>query len=147
MNVIVNPSFEEGNYNGCRIFTYFFEGGGASIINDPAFVSDGQYALKFQANGRRLVDYCAQDISLPPGSYTLSADVVPSIGTIATLGVNFNNGSPGATAQSPISQRARLSVNFTVTDGGIPITIYAVGNQSRYIRSNFVVDNFTLVRR
>lgn len=147
MNVIVNPSFEEGNYSGWRIFTYFFEGGGASIVNDPTVVSDGQYALKFQANGRRLVDYCAQDISLPPGSYTLSADVVPSIGTIATLGVNFNNGAPGVTAASPASTRARLSVNFTITDGGIPITIYAVGNQNRYIRSNFVVDNFTLVRR
>lgn len=145
--MIVNPSFEEGNYSGWRIFTYFFEGGGASIVNDSTLVSDGQYALKFQANGRRLVDYCAQDLSLPPGSYTLSADVVPSIGTIATLGVNFNNGSPGATSATPAGTRTRLSVNFTVNDGGIPITIYAVGNQSRYIRSNFVVDNFTLVRR
>jgi len=93
------------------------------------------------------VDSCAQDISLPPGTYTLSADVVPSIGTIATLGVNFNNGAPGVTSSSPSGQRAHLTVNFTVTDGSTPITIFAVGNQSRYIRSNFVVDNFTLVRR
>lgn len=110
-------------------------------------VSDGQYALKFQANGRRLADYCAQDLSLPPGNYTLSANVIPSIGTIATLGVNFNNGAPGASTASPAGQAVRLSLNFTVTDGSIPITIFAVGNQNKYIRSNFVVDNFTLVRR
>ena len=145
--MIVNPSFEEGNTSGWRIFTYYFEGGGASIVNDPTVVSDGQYALKFQANGRRLVDNCAQDISLPPGNYTLSADVVPSIGTIATLGVNFNNGAPGVPAASPSGQKAHLSVNFTVTNGSIPITIFAVGNQSRYIRSHFYVDNFTLLRR
>jgi len=147
LNVIVNPSFETGDTNGWRIFTYYFEGGGASMVTDSTLVTDGQYALKFQANGRRLVDYCAQDISLPPGLYTLSADVVPSIGTVATLGVNFNNGAPGATAASPSGQKAHLSVSFTVSDGSIPITIYAVGNQSRYIRSNFVVDNFTLIKR
>ena len=147
VNVIVNPSFETGDYSGWRVFTIFFEGGGASIVNDPALATDGQYALKFQANGRRLQDYCAQDIMLPPGNYTLSADVIPSIGTTATLGVNFNNGAPGATSASPSGQRARLNVNFTVTDSSIPLTIFAVGNQSRYIRSNFVVDNFTLVRR
>lgn len=129
------------------MFTYYFEGGGASIVTDATVVSDGQYALKFQANGRRLADYCAQDLTLSPGNYTLSADVVPSIGTIATLGVSFNTGAPGVTAQSPASTRMRLNVNFTVTNGGVPVTIYAVGNQNRYVRSNFVVDNFTLVRR
>ncbi len=41
----------------------------------------------------------------------------------------------------------RLNVNFTVTDSSRPLTIFAVGNQNRYVRSNFVVDNFTLVRR
>lgn len=117
------------------------------MVNDSVQVTDGQYALRFQANGRRLADYCAQDLTLPPGSYTLSADVIPSIGTIATLGVNFNNGAPGITAASPAGQRVRLSVNFTVTNSSIPITIYAVGNQNRYVRSNFVVDNFTLVRQ
>lgn len=147
VNAIVNPSFEEGNWNGWRIFTYYFEGGGASIVTDSSLVTDGQYALKFQANGRRLVDYCAQDLTLPPGNYTLSADVVPSIGTVATLGVNFNNGSPGVSAASPAGQKIRLSINFTVTSSALPITIFAVGNQSRYIRSNFVVDNFTLFRR
>lgn len=147
LNVIVNPSFETGDYSGWRVYTYFIEGGGAIMVTDPDLVTNGQYALRFQANGRRLVDYCAQDISLPPGNYTLAADVVPSIGTIATLGVNFNNGAPGATAASPAGQRAHLSVNFTVTDSSIPITIFAVGNQSKYIRSNFVVDNFTMVRR
>jgi len=145
--VIVNPSFEEGNWDGWRIFTYYFEGGGASITTDSALVTDGQYALRFQANGRRLVDYCAQDLTLQPGNYTLSADVFPSIGTIVTLGVNFNNGSPGVSAPSPSGQAVRLSVNFTVTSSAIPVTIFTVGNQSRYIRSHFVVDNFTLVRR
>lgn len=147
VNVIVNPSFETGDYSGWRVFTFFIEGGGASIVTDPELVSDGQHALKFQANGRRLADYCAQDITLPPGDYTLSADVVPSYGTIATLGVNFNNGAPGVSATSPISTRTKLSVNFSITDGSHAITIFAVGNQNRYIRSNFIVDNFRLVRR
>jgi sugar lactone lactonase YvrE len=147
VNVIVNPSFETGDYSGWRVYTYFIEGGGALLVNDPYLVTDGQYALKFQANGRRLVDSCAQDISLSPGDYTLTADVVPSYGTIATLAVNFNNGAPGVSAATPISQRMTLRVNFTVTDASRPITILAVGNQNRYIRSNFAVDNFRLFRR
>ena len=117
------------------------------MVTDTALVTDGQYSLRFQANGRRLQDNCAQDITLPPGNYTLSADVIPSIGTIASLGINFNNGAPGITSQSPAGQAAHLTVNFTVTDGSIPVTIFAVGNQNKYIRSNFVVDNFRLVRR
>jgi sugar lactone lactonase YvrE len=147
VDAIVNPSFETGNYSGWRVFTFFIEGGGALMVTDPELVSDGQYALKFQANGRRLVDYCAQDITLPPGNYTLSCDVVPSYGTIATLGVNFNNGATGVSSSSPQSQRTRLSVDFSIADGSRPITIFAVGNQNRYVRSNFVVDNFRLLRR
>jgi len=144
--VIVNPSFETGDYSGWRVYTYFIEGGGALMVTDPTLVTDGQYALKFQANGRRLVDYCAQDLALPPGDYTLTADVAPSYGSIATLGVNFNNGGPGVSSATPSGQRMTLRVNFTITDGH-PITIFAVGNQNRYIRSNFVVDNFRLFRR
>jgi sugar lactone lactonase YvrE len=147
LNVIVNPSFETGDTSGWRIFTFYIEGGGAYVINDPQYVTDGQRALKFQANGRRLADSCSQDLLLEPGDYTLSCDVFPGYGTIATLGVNFNNGAPGVTATSPQSQRAHLVVNFTITDGSIPITIFAVGNQSRYVRSNYYVDNFVLVRR
>lgn len=147
LNVIVNPSFETGDTFGWRIFTYAIEGGGALMVTDPQYITDGQYALKFQANGRRLVDSCAQDISLPPGNYTLSCDVWPSIGTVATLGVNFNNGTPGASVASPSGQRAHLVLNFTVTDGNRPLTIFAVGNQNRYIRSNFIVDNFVLVKQ
>jgi hypothetical protein len=147
LEVIVNPSFETGTTAGWRLFTYYIEGGGALMVTDPALITDGQYALKFQANGRRLVDSCAQDITLPPGNYSLSCEVFPSYGTVATLGVNFNNGAPGVTAASPSGQPAQLTVNFTVSDGTRPITIFAVGNQNRYIRSNFVVDNFVLVRR
>lgn len=117
------------------------------MITDPQFITNGQYALKLQANGRRLADSCSQDLTLPPGNYSLSCDVFPSYGTIATLGVNFNNNTPGMSAASPQSQPAHLVVNFTVTDGSPPITIFAVGNQSRYIRSNFIVDNFVLVRQ
>ncbi len=117
------------------------------MVTDPSFVTDGEYALRFQANGRRLVDYCAQDIVLPPGDYTLTADVVPSYGTIATLGVSFNNGAPGVSAATPSGQRMMLRVNFTVTEANRPLTIFAVGNQNRYIRSHFVVDNFRLFRR
>jgi sugar lactone lactonase YvrE len=147
INVIVNPSFETGDYSGWRVFTYFFEGGGALMVNDPTLVTDGQYALKFQANGRRLADSCAQDLSLPPGDYTITADVIPSVGTIATLAVNFNDGSPGVSSATPAGQSMTLRVDFTVTDGSHPITILAVGNQNRYIRSNFVVDNFRIFRR
>lgn len=117
------------------------------MVTDPTLVTNGQYALKFQANGRRLVDSCSQDITLPPGDYTLMADLIPSYGAIATLAVNFNNGAPGVSSATPSGQPATLRVNFTVTDGTRPITILAVGNQSRYIRSNFVVDNFRLFRR
>jgi hypothetical protein len=147
LNVIVNPSFETGDTSGWRLFTFYIEGGGASMVTDPQFVADGQYALKFQANGRRLADSCAQDLTLEPGNYTLSCDVFPGYGTIASLGVNFNNGAPGVTATSPQSQRAHLVVSFTVTDGSVPITIFAVGNQNRYVRSNYTVDNFVLVKR
>lgn len=146
--MIVNPSFETGDYSGWRVFTYFFEGGGALMVTDPTLVTDGQYALRFQANGRRLVDSCAQDITLAPGDYTLTADVVPSYGTIVTLGVNFNNGAPGVSAATPSGQAMTpLRVKFKITDGSHPITIFAVGNQNRYIRSNFVVDNFRLFQR
>ncbi len=147
LNVIVNPSFETGDTSGWRLFTFYIEGGGASVIADPQFITEGQHALKFQANGRRLADSCAQDLSLPPGNYSLSCDVFPGYGTIATLGVNFNTGAPGITATSPQSQSAHLVVNFTVTDDSVPITIYAVGNQNRYVRSNYYVDNFVLIRR
>jgi sugar lactone lactonase YvrE len=147
INVIVNPSFETGDYSGWRVYTYFIEAGGALMVNDPSIVTDGQYALMFQANGRRLLDSCAQDISLSPGDYTLMADVVPSYGTIATLSVNFNNGAPVVSAATPTSQRMTLRVNFTVTDASRPITILAAGSQNRYIRSNFAVDNFRLFRR
>ncbi len=147
MNVIVNPSFETGDYSGWRVFTYFIEGGGASIVTDPELVSNGTHALKFQANGRRLVDYCAQELTLPAGSYRLTCDVVPSIGTVATLGVNFNDGSTGVSASSAPGTRANLSIEFTVRDASRPVTIYAVGNQNRYIRSNFVVDNFRMYQK
>lgn len=147
LHVVVNPSFEAGDTFGWRLITYAIEGGGALMVTDPQYLTDGQFALKFQANGRRLVDSCAQDISLPPGNYTLSCDVLPSIGTVATLGVNFNNGAPGASVASPSGQRAHLVLNFTVTDGNRPLTIFAVGNQNRYIRSNFIVDNFVLVKQ
>lgn len=147
LDVIVNPSFETGSTAGWRLYTYYIEGGGALMVTDPALITHGQYALKFQANGRRLVDSCAQDLTLPPGNYTLSCDVIPSYGTIATLGVNFNNGAPGVSAASPSGQPAHLVVNFTVSDGTRPLTIFAVGNQNRYIRSNYVVDNFRLVRQ
>jgi sugar lactone lactonase YvrE len=147
INAIINPSFETGDYSGWRVFTYFIEGGGASIVTDPELVSDGTHALKFQANGRRLVDYCAQELTLPAGTYRLTCDVVPSIGTVATLGISFNDGSTGVSASSASGARANLSIEFSVRDVSKPATIYAVGNQNRYIRSNFVVDNFRLFRK
>ena len=117
------------------------------LLHRSTMVTDGVYALKFQANGRRLVDSCSQDLVLPPGNYTLKCDVIPSYGTIATLGVNFNNNTASVTATSPAGIKTTLKVNFTVTNGTIPLTIYAAGSQNRYVRSNFVVDNFRLFRQ
>ncbi|MGE0101351.1 MAG: NHL repeat-containing protein [Blastocatellales bacterium] len=145
--VIENPGFETGDYSGWRIFTYFIESGGAFVIEDLDVVTEGRYALRFQANGRKLVDYCAQDLTLAPGNYTITCDVAPSFGAVATLGVDLNDGSADLTAASPPGQKAALVVNFTVSNGSLPVTIYAVGNQSRYVRSNFAVDNFRLYKK
>jgi len=147
LDVIENPSFETGDYSGWRVFTYFIEGGGAYVIEEIDVVTDGRYALRFQANGRRLADYCAQDIALATGDYTLVCDVAPSFGTIATLGVDLNNGSAEVTTASPSGVKATLVLNFTVVNGSVPVTIYAIGNQNRYVRSNFVVDNFRLYKK
>ena len=118
------------------------------MVNEPAAVTDGSYAARFKASGRWLVDYCAQDLTLPLGDYTLTCDVVPSLGTTATLIVNFNTGAPPVTISTAASnQRTKLVLNFTVTDNSRPLTIYAQGNQRKYIRSNFSVDNFRLYRR
>lgn len=146
-DAIVNPSFEMGSYYGWRVFTFWVTGGGALMVQDPDVVTDGVYALKFQANGRRLVDNCMQDLVLPPGTYTLKCDVTPSIGTVAMLGVNFNDNATSITSSTEKGEKGTLSVTFTVVDGTRPLTIFAAGNQNRYIRSNFVVDNFRLYRK
>ncbi len=147
-NLLVNPSFESGDVMGWRLQTWYVSGGGAKIVTDSAYVTNGQYALHFSAFGRRLLDAAYQDLTLAPGDYTLSADVAPSIGTVVTLGAQFLNTSlPNAVAASGPGQNARLVLNFTVTDGSNPVRLYSLGSQSRYVRSNYGVDNFTLVRR
>jgi sugar lactone lactonase YvrE len=148
LNVIVNPSFETGNTQGWRLQTWYISAGGAKIVTSSDFVTDGQYGLQFIANGRRLLDACMQELALEPGNYTLSADVTPSIGSVVTLGVQFNGtDQPNSVASSPAGQKTHLVVNFTVVDGTKPVMIYAIGNQSRYVRSNYAVDNFVLVKR
>jgi hypothetical protein len=148
VNVLANPSFESGDTTGWRLQTWYISGGGAKIVTDAAFVTDGQYGLQFIANGRRLLDACFQDITLPAGDYTMTADVVPSIGTVVTLGAQFlNTDLPSTVVTTPAGQGIRLVLNFTVVDGTKPVRLYALGSQSRYVRSNYAVDNFTLVRR
>ena len=148
MNLIVNPSFESGDTQGWRLQTWYISGGGAKIVTDSAFVTNGQYALQFTANGRRLLDACFQDIALAPGDYTMSADVAPSIGSVVTLGAQFNGTSQAnSVAVSVPGQATHLVLHFTVLDGTKPVMIYALGSQSRYVRSNYGIDNFVLVRR
>ena len=133
---------------GWSLQTWYISGGGAKITTESAFVTNGQYALQFTANGRRLLDACYQDLRLAPGDYTMSADVAPSIGTVVTLGAQYLNTSiPSTVVTSGPGQNMRLVLNFTVTDGSNPVRVYSLGSQSRYVRSNYGVDNFVLVRR
>jgi sugar lactone lactonase YvrE len=148
VNLIYNPSFETGDFSGWRIYTYFVGDGGAFAQRGAAFASDGDFALQLKASGRILVDSCSQDLNLPPGDYVLSCDVTPSIGTKASLVVNYNDGTPAlAVSSSNANQRSTLTLKFSVKDTSRPVTIAAVGDQRRYVRSNFIVDNFKLYRQ
>ena len=145
---MANPSFESGDVTGWSLQTWYISGGGAKITTESVFVTNGQYALQFTANGRRLLDACYQDLLLAPGNYTMSADVAPSIGTVVTLGAQFNGtDQPSTVVLSGPGQSTHLVLNFTVLDGTKPVRVYSLGSQSRYVRSNYGVDNFTLVRR
>ena len=148
LDLIYNPSFETGDFSGWRIYTYYVGDGGAYAVTGASNVSDGQYALQLRASGRILVDNCAQDLELPPGNYTVSCEVIPSLGTKASLLVNFNDGTtPVAVSTSEAGKKTTLTLNFTVAKGDRPLTISAVGDQRRYVRSNFIVDNFRLYSR
>lgn len=148
LNLIFNPSFETGDFSGWRIYTYYVGDGGAYAVKGSNDVSDGEYALQLRASGRILVDSCAQDLELPVGNYTISCEVVPSLGTKASLMVNFNDGTPPvAVSTSDSGKKTTLTLNFSVGKTDRPLTISAVGDQRRYVRSNFVVDNFRLFSR
>jgi len=148
VNLIYNPSFETGDFSGWRIYTYFVGDGGAFALRGAPNVSDGDFALQLKASGRILVDSCSQDLDLPVGDYLLSCDVTPSIGTKASLMVNYNDGTaPVAVSTSTANQRTTLTLRFSVKETGRPLTIAAVGDQRRYVRSNFIVDNFKLYRQ
>lgn len=148
LNLIFNPSFETGDFSGWRIYTYYVGDGGAYAVTGTANVSDGQYALQLRASGRILVDNCAQDLELAPGDYVMSCDVIPSLGTKASLMVNFNDGTPPvAVSTSDAGKKTTLTLNFRVSRTDRPLTISAVGDQRRYVRSNFIVDNFKLYSR
>jgi sugar lactone lactonase YvrE len=148
LNLIYNPSFETGDFSGWRIYTYYVGDGGAFAVTGASNVSDGQYALQLKASGRILVDNCAQDLELPPGNYVLSCEVIPSLGTKASLMVNFNDGTPPvAVSTSESGKKTTLTLNFSVTRTDRPLTISAVGDQRRYVRSNLIVDNFRLYSR
>ncbi len=138
-----NPSFEEDGWNGWSISSIAIEGG-PSITTE--YVTEGSSALKFSAGGRALNDYCLQAINLAPGNYTITCDAQTSRSTVATLGIINANGSQGPTASLGSLLTGKLSVNFTVTDGRQPTTIYFIGKQSRYLRSWVIVDNFVLTK-
>jgi sugar lactone lactonase YvrE len=147
LNLIYNPSFESGDFSGWRIYTYYVGDGGAYAVTGSSNVSDGTYALQLRASGRILVDFCAQDLNLPVGNYTVSCDVTPSLGTTASLIVNFNDGKPPVSVSTKLAKRTTLTLNFTVTDETRPLTVYAQGDQRKYVRSNFIVDNFKLYKK
>ncbi len=148
VNLIFNPSFETGDFSGWRIYTYYVGDGGAFAQRGSSFASDGEFALQLKASGRILVDSCSQDLNLPVGDYLLSCDVTPSIGTKASLIVNYNDGTPAvAVSTTTANQRTTLTLRFKVSETTRPLTISAVGDQRKYVRSNFIVDNFKLYRQ
>jgi len=140
---LINPSFETGDWSGWTLNSIPIEGG-PSIVSDASLVSDGQYALKFSAHGRVLYDSCKQAVKLAAGNYTVSCDVRSSIGTVATLGIIFSDGTQGPINLLGPGASGRLSLNFTVSDPSQPITVYFQGKQTRYVRSWVIVDNFIL---
>ncbi|MFM8396134.1 MAG: hypothetical protein ACKOB4_19610, partial [Acidobacteriota bacterium] len=148
VNLIYNPSFETDDFSGWRIYTYYVGDGGAFALRGASNASEGDYALQLKASGRILVDSCSQDLDLPVGDYVLSCDVTPSLGTKASLMVNYNDGTPPvAVSTSTANQRSTLTLRFSVKDTGRPLTIAAVGDQRKYVRSNFSVDNFKLYKQ
>jgi sugar lactone lactonase YvrE len=142
---LVNPSFETGDWSGWTISSVPIEGG-PTIETDPSLVTDGQYALKFSARGRRLYDYCKQAVRLAPGSYTLTCEAKASIGTTSVLGILFSDGTAGPGSRLGPGISGRLSVDFTVPENAGPVTIFFLGSQNRYVRSWVAVDNFVLTK-
>ena len=148
VQALINPGFETGDLSGWRLLTYYVGDGGAFIYTGRPGVTEGGYAAQFRASGRILIDSCAQDLRLPVGNYRVVCDVLPSLGTTVSLIVDFNDGSTPRRNVSVLSAMAStLALDFSVQDPNRPLTILARGDQRRYIRSNFIVDNFQLYRR
>ena len=148
VQALINPGFETGDLSGWRLLTYYVGDGGAFIYTGRPGVTEGGYAAQFRASGRILIDSCAQDLRLPVGNYRVVCDVLPSLGTTVSLMVDFNDGSTPLRNVSVLSSMAStLALDFSVQDPNRPLTILARGDQRRYIRSNFIVDNFQLYRR
>lgn len=146
IDAILNPSFESGDWGGWSLVTTTINGGPA-IVTDEGLVSEGQYALRFSASGRRLADACRQTIELAPGNYTLTCDARSSLGTLATLGVEFGDGTPERSVALAPGASGRLTLNFAVGGASRSATVFFAGNQSQYLRSWVAVDNFRLYRR
>jgi len=148
LQALANPGFETGDLSGWRILTYYVGDGGAFPYTGGAGVTEGSYAAQFRASGRILVDSCAQDLRLPVGNYRVVCDVLPSLGTTVSLQVDFNDGSTPVRSLSVLSAiPSTLELDFSVRDPNRPLTLMARGDQRRYIRSNFIVDNFRIFRR
>jgi sugar lactone lactonase YvrE len=148
VQALINPGFETGDFSGWRLLTYYVGDGGAFIYTGQPGVTEGGYAAQFRASGRILVDSCAQDLRLPIGNYRVVCDVLPSLGTTVSLMVDFNDGSAPLRNVSVLSAMpSTLALDFSVQDPNRPLTLTARGDQRRYIRSNFIVDNFRLYRR
>ncbi|MGA1368242.1 MAG: hypothetical protein ACO394_06955 [Blastocatellia bacterium] len=148
VQALINPGFETGDLSGWRLLTYYVGDGGAFIYTGRPGVTEGGYAAQFRASGRILVDSCAQDLRLPVGNYRVVCDILPSLGTTVSLMVDFNDGSTPLRNASVLSAiPSTLALDFSVQDPNRPLTVMARGDQRRYIRSNFIVDNFRLYRR
>ena len=148
MPALINPGFETGDLSGWRILTYYVGEGGAFPYTGGPGVTEGSYAAQFRASGRILVDSCAQDLRLPVGNYRVVCDVLPSLGTTVSLLVDFNDGSAPVRSLSVLSGiPSTIELDFSVQDPNRPLTLMARGDQRRYIRSSFIVDNFRLYRR
>jgi len=131
--IIVNPSFETGNYDGWE--TMVSDDTGAKPTGNDTYKmtdSDGKYLFNTWQTGYGI----SQTINgIRPGKYTLSAVMATDAGQDLVIYANAtNNSQPSVDKGTGV----KVSVNVTVTTGSLTIT---AGTKSSYW---YKVDDFHL---